>query len=207
MAPKIQHKRSSTENNPPTAAQLDPGELAINTHQNNATLHFEDASFAVRHIGADPPAAGTYVRQVGTAGEPGTWIAAGTPPANGSYGYWSRDDGTDTLTTSTANDNVSLGADLAIGGDFSVGAPDITSNTADGFSVNEDGEAILQSTGGALTPCASSTSRPMFRLRSNGDVRLQRSGGDVRFTGENDTGTAHDLTAGPTGTPPGANTA
>ena len=57
-----QHKRSSTENNPPTAAQRDPGELAINTQFNNATLHFEDATFAVRHIGR-PTAAGTYVRR------------------------------------------------------------------------------------------------------------------------------------------------
>ena len=76
MAPKIQNKRSSTASNPPTDTQLDPGEIALNTNATTANLHFKDAGNAVRSIGADPTAAGTYVRNVAGANAVGTWVPA-----------------------------------------------------------------------------------------------------------------------------------
>ena len=86
MAPKIQHKRSSSVNNPPAAGALDAGEI---TNADSANIHFEDASSNVRSVGADPTA-GKYQRVVANNGDVGTWEPAGTPTDTGSYGYWDR---------------------------------------------------------------------------------------------------------------------
>ena len=52
MTNKIQNKRSSTLNNPPSS--LDAGEIAINTNAASANIHFEDAGGDMRTVGADP---------------------------------------------------------------------------------------------------------------------------------------------------------
>ena len=119
---KIQHKRSSTENNPPSS--LDAGEIAINTNANSANIHFEDADGDMRSVGSDPTDAGTYVRDVSADGEVGTWVAANATPGggdgSGDYGFWSRDDGTDTLSPRTADDNLNMDAgDITTTGDIS----------------------------------------------------------------------------------------
>ena len=80
MPGKLQNKRSSTLNNPPSAGTLDAGEIALNTNADSANLHFEDAGGGVRSIGADPTAAGTYVRNVSGANEVGTWTELEIPP-------------------------------------------------------------------------------------------------------------------------------
>ena len=80
MPGKLQNKRSSTLNNPPSAGTLAAGEIALNTNADSANLHFEDAGGGVRSIGADPTAAGTYVRNVSGANEVGTWTELEIPP-------------------------------------------------------------------------------------------------------------------------------
>ena len=110
MTNKIQNKRSSTLNNPPSS--LDPGEIAINTNAASANVHFEDADGDMRSIGADPTTAGTYVRDVASDGAVGTWVEVGTPDADGSYGYWTRNDTNDELTPRTAGDDVSTTGDM-----------------------------------------------------------------------------------------------
>ena len=66
MTNKIQNKRSSTLNNPPSS--LDAGEIAINTNAASANIHFEDADGGMRSVGADPETTGTYVRNVASPG-------------------------------------------------------------------------------------------------------------------------------------------
>ena len=121
MAPKIQNKRSSVENNFPTEDQLDQGEIALNTHPTNPTIFFEDATQptpVIRSVGADPTAAGLYARNISAANAPGTWSNLSTvaPPVDGSFGYWTRNDTTDTVTPRTANDNLSVGGDITLSG-------------------------------------------------------------------------------------------
>ena len=86
---RVQNKRSSTQDNPPTAA-LEPGEIALNTHQDSANIHFEDAAGAVRSVGADPSDFGDYIRRVGSDGAVGEWVDASSvvPGANDDC-YWS----------------------------------------------------------------------------------------------------------------------
>ena len=117
MAPKIKHKRSALVNNPPTAAQIEAGEIAINTNSASANLHFEDDGATVRSVGADPSAAGTYERNVATPNGVGTWVIAGSqPPGNNSpYGHWDRDSASATLSTRTAGDNIVTTGRVGIG--------------------------------------------------------------------------------------------
>ena len=123
MTNKIQNKRSSTLNNPPSS--LDAGEIAINTNAASANIHFEDAGGDMRSVGADPTAAGTYVRNVAGANAVGTWVAEGSQlpgggDGSGDYGFWNRDDGTDTLSPRTADDDLDMGAgDITTTGDIS----------------------------------------------------------------------------------------
>ena len=122
MTNKIQHKRSSTLNNPP--GSLDAGEIAINTNAASANIHFEDAGGDMRSVGADPTVAGTYVRTIASDNAVGTWVAAnsvpGTGDGSGNFGFWNRDDGTDTLSPREDDDNLDMGAgDITTTGDIS----------------------------------------------------------------------------------------
>ena len=101
MAPRIQNKRSSLENNPPNAGDLLAGEIAINTNATTANIHFEDATGVVRTLGADPVAPGTYQRVVYGDGSAPEWVEGGAsvsvgdePPASPSNGdlWWNSDD-------------------------------------------------------------------------------------------------------------------
>ena len=76
MPPRIQHKRNTSDNTPPQAAGLAEGEIAINTAAVSANIHFKDSTDSVRSVGADPTTTGNYVRNIGIAGEPGTWVPA-----------------------------------------------------------------------------------------------------------------------------------
>ena len=109
---KIQHKRSSTENNPPSS--LDAGEIAINTNATTPHIHFEDAGGDMRSVGADPTATGDYVRRVTASGTANTWVATnsvpGTGDGSGDFGFWNRDDTTNTLEPRQANDNLDIGS-------------------------------------------------------------------------------------------------
>jgi len=111
---KIQHKRSSTENNPPSS--LDAGEIAINTNATTPHIHFEDAGGDMRSVGADPTATGDYVRRVTASGTANTWVTADAIPGggdgSGDYGFWNRNDTDNELTPRTAGDDVSTTGDM-----------------------------------------------------------------------------------------------
>ena len=117
MPNRVQNKRSSTQNNPPTAGQLEAGEIALNTHQDSANIHFEDAAGSVRSVGADPSDLGDYVRRVGSDGAVGEWVSVSNviPGADDDFGYWSRNASDDELTPRYGADNIVTTANMQAG--------------------------------------------------------------------------------------------
>ena len=111
MTNKIQHKQFHEQ----SAFVAGSGEIAI-APTGVANVHFEDAGGDMRSIGADPTAAGTYVRDVSANGAVGTWVAADATPGggdgSGDYGFWNRNDTDDELTPRTAGDDVSTTGDM-----------------------------------------------------------------------------------------------
>jgi len=83
MASRIQLKRSSILGKRPSGQYLEPGELALNTNQNDPGLFFETnsgdiAKVGPTHIGIQPPTS-----DVGY-GNGETWLDAG----NGTFNIW-----------------------------------------------------------------------------------------------------------------------
>ena len=175
MTNRIQNKRSSTENNPPTAAQLEPGEIAINTNATTPHIHFEDAGNTVRSIGADPTAVGNYVRRVTAAGTANDWVTEGSllpdgGDGDGDYGFWTRDDDNDRLTPRAAGDQVAIQNDeLAV---FTVGE-DFDGSGSNHLGIYY-GNTLPQGTFNADI------------FVSNGDLRIRTDGNENQ-----DTGTIH----------------
>ena len=201
MAPKYKHKRSATEGTRPSTAQVDIGEIAINTHENSSNLHFKDSSDNIRNVGADPVAGASsvdYVRRVATSGA-GEWVVANTTPGtgdgSGDFGFWNRNDTTDTLTTRISDDDVQLGGDLSVVGDVNIGGANLSSTSTDGAIIDEDGVGNFQAQAAnvdLLNVWQQTTNQ--FSVQSNGDVFLKRDGGRVSFRGSDDSATARSIT-------------
>ena len=78
MTVQVQHRRSSTADKRPTAANLLEGELALNFNNGTAGIFFEDSTGAVRKAG---PA------EVGSAAPNGS-PAAGGSTGNSTGEFW-----------------------------------------------------------------------------------------------------------------------
>ena len=134
------------------------GEIAINTNQNSANIHFEDASANVRTVASDPLATASttqYVRQVATDGT-GTWEAADDV-------YLSK------VNDDSAAGNITFEAEVRVEGQFSASRNGQTDAVQVVPSTGSSQSSVLQVTRGAST----SGNLPAIEVIQNGTETAQ----------------------------------